>query len=64
MTPGTIDDFPYVFVHSDRAIALYRTMRAEDSKANRKLANAPTPVDSSSAAEHGTAAATAAAAAN
>lgn len=29
MTPGTIDDFPYAFVHSDKAIALYRKMRAQ-----------------------------------
>lgn len=28
MTPGTIDDFPYGFVHTDKAIALYRHMRA------------------------------------
>jgi len=30
MTPGTIDDVPYVFVHSDKAIALYRSLRAKD----------------------------------
>lgn len=29
MTPGTIDDFPYAFVHSDKAIALYRKHRAQ-----------------------------------
>ncbi len=29
MTPGTIDDFPYAFVHADKAIALYRKRRAE-----------------------------------
>jgi len=33
LTPGTIDDFPYAFVHSDKAIALYRNLRAEELKA-------------------------------
>jgi phenylpropionate dioxygenase-like ring-hydroxylating dioxygenase large terminal subunit len=42
MTPGTIDDFPYAFVHSDKAIALYRSLRAENLKANRESANQPT----------------------
>lgn len=32
MTTGTIDDFPYAFVHSDKAIALYRNLRAEELK--------------------------------
>lgn len=34
MTPGTVDDFPYAFVHSDKAIALYRKMRAQRLAAN------------------------------
>lgn len=34
MTPGTIDDVPYTFVHSDKAIALYRNLRAEELKAD------------------------------
>lgn len=29
MTPGTIDDFPYAFVHADKGIALYRKRRTE-----------------------------------
>ncbi len=33
MTPGTLDDFPYTFVHSDKAIALYRNLRARELSA-------------------------------
>jgi phenylpropionate dioxygenase-like ring-hydroxylating dioxygenase large terminal subunit len=29
MTSGTIDDFPYVFTHSDKAIARYRKLRTD-----------------------------------
>lgn len=36
MTPGTVDDFPYAFVHSDKAIALYRKLRAERLAAERE----------------------------
>ena len=40
MTRGTIDDFPYGFVHSDKAIALYRHLRAEDlEKPDRRVAS-------------------------
>jgi phenylpropionate dioxygenase-like ring-hydroxylating dioxygenase large terminal subunit len=37
MTPGTIDDVQYGFVHSDKAIALYRNMRTEGLKRDRAL---------------------------
>ena len=30
MAPGTIDSFPYVFVHADKAIGLYRKLRAQN----------------------------------
>ena len=30
MTPGTIDEYDYAFVHSDKAIALYRKLRAKE----------------------------------
>lgn len=37
MTPGTIDDFPYAFVHSDKAIALYRNLRSQRLESDRRL---------------------------
>lgn len=50
MTGGTIDDFPYAFVHSDKAIALYRSLRLENLKADRASADQPTLFRDSSAA--------------
>jgi phenylpropionate dioxygenase-like ring-hydroxylating dioxygenase large terminal subunit len=44
MTPGTIDDFPYAFVHADKAIALYRKLRLE------KLADEKDPLAQASIA--------------
>ena len=44
MTPGTIDDVPYTFAHSDKAIALYRHLRAERLKANAETPVSPTPI--------------------
>ena len=40
MTPGTIDDFPYGFVHSDKAIALYRNLRSRHLKADHDSGSA------------------------
>jgi phenylpropionate dioxygenase-like ring-hydroxylating dioxygenase large terminal subunit len=37
MTPGTIDDFPYAFVHSDKAIALYRNLRSQRLKSDPRV---------------------------
>jgi phenylpropionate dioxygenase-like ring-hydroxylating dioxygenase large terminal subunit len=36
MTQGTIDDFPYAFVHSDKAIALYRNLRSKHLENDRR----------------------------
>jgi phenylpropionate dioxygenase-like ring-hydroxylating dioxygenase large terminal subunit len=36
MSSGTIDDFPYAFVHADKAIALYRKLRSEALAAQRE----------------------------
>ena len=59
MTPGTIDDFPYAFVHSDKAIALYRNLRAEALTANAKTVTPATIFEPSLARRAGTAAAAA-----
>ncbi len=42
LTPGTIDEFPYAFVHSDKAIALYRNLRQEQLKMQRAVEEKPT----------------------
>lgn len=39
---GTIDDFPYAFVHSDKAIALYRSLRSTNLKKSQTDANPST----------------------
>jgi len=55
LTRGTIDDFPYAFVHSDKAIALYRNLRSENLKMNREadpeapLHQQPSPARSAAA---------------
>jgi phenylpropionate dioxygenase-like ring-hydroxylating dioxygenase large terminal subunit len=49
MTSGTIDDFPYAFVHSDKAIALYRSLRSEELKSNAEAAIKTTPFEPSAA---------------
>ena len=43
MTPGTIDDFNYGFVHSDKAIALYRKLRQDHLNFDRMAQAEPPP---------------------
>jgi phenylpropionate dioxygenase-like ring-hydroxylating dioxygenase large terminal subunit len=45
LVPGTIDAFDYAFVHADKAIALYRKLRAQQLEAQ-----AAKPMESSAAA--------------
>lgn len=44
LTPGTIDDYDYAFVHSDKAIALYRKLRAQQLESDAAQASESTSV--------------------